>query len=326
VHNIEPLNEAETAEYVKYRLRVAGTPREIFTGEAVRKIYHFSKGHPRLINTVCDLALVTGYSENLQTIGPKVIQECSKDLSLPGEMIPQAPGRGGAKARPRRRMRPISWARGAIFAGLALVLLFFGFSFVAGNLGLPKGNLQGLFGTLMGVVDRNWARFSSEKNPKQVPEGSAPSTPFAGQSAAGSGSGGRSESSGQGKRIPAIEKPPADPFQGGRLVIPFGYNANELPPEAMGRLDELVGYLLSKPQTGIVIKGYTDAQGDKDYNRTLSAFRANVVKSYLAGKGISPNRMRVLGMGDESPRQPNTTGEGRSANRRVEIELGPSQS
>ena len=46
VHNIEPLNEAETAEYVKYRLRVAGAQREIFTGEAVWKIYQFSKGRP----------------------------------------------------------------------------------------------------------------------------------------------------------------------------------------------------------------------------------------------------------------------------------------
>ena len=89
----------------------------------------------------------------------------------------------------------------------------------------------------------------------------------------------------------------------------------------MSRLDELAEYLLRQPQTAIVIKGYTDAQGSKDYNRNLSAFRGNVVKSYLTGKGISPNRMKVIGMGDEAPRMPNTTSEGRSANRRVEIEL-----
>jgi outer membrane protein OmpA-like peptidoglycan-associated protein len=45
------------------------------------------------------------------------------------------------------------------------------------------------------------------------------------------------------------------------------------------------------------------------------------VKSYLAGKGISPDRMRMIGMGGAAPRLSNTTSEGRAANRRVEIEL-----
>jgi outer membrane protein OmpA-like peptidoglycan-associated protein len=45
------------------------------------------------------------------------------------------------------------------------------------------------------------------------------------------------------------------------------------------------------------------------------------VKSYLAGKGISPTRMRAIGMGDAAPRMSNATSDGRDANRRVEIEL-----
>jgi len=68
-------------------------------------------------------------------------------------------------------------------------------------------------------------------------------------------------------------------------------------------------------------RGYTDALGSSEYNRSLSTFRANVVKSYLAGKGINPNRMRVIGMGNAAPRMANNTPEGRAANRRVEIEL-----
>ena len=333
VHNIEPLNEEETAEYVEYRLRVAGTPREIFTGKAVRKIYQFSKGYPRLINTICGLALVTGYSDNLQTIGPEVIQECSKDLSLPGEMKPQPPGKAGSKARQRKRTRPISWTRAAIFAGLALFLAFFGFFLVSGNLGVPGGNLQKLSGTLASFADRNLPKSSPGKIQKQEPDASSPLAPLAAQPSSGSGSAGKPESPGQEKKTPGIEKSsgietlaPADPFRGGRLIIPFGFNVNELPSEVMGKIDELAGYLLRKPLTEIIIKGYTDSQGSKDYNRNLSTFRANVVKSYLTGKGISPKRMKVLGMGDEGPRLPNTTVEGRSANRRVEIELGPPKS
>jgi len=333
VHNIEPLNEAETAEYVKYRLRVAGTPREIFTGEAVRKIFQFSKGYPRLINTICDLALVTGYSDNLQTIGPKVIQECSKDLSLPGEMKSQPPGKAGNKARQRKRTRPISWTRAAIFAGSALGLAFLGFFFVSGILGDPGLNLQKFYGTIISFADRNFPKVSPGKIEKQEPDRPSSPTPISAKPSSESGRAGAPESPGQEKKTMGVERSSGietaaqdNPFRGGRLVIPFGFNVNELPPEVMVRLDELAGYLLRKPQAEIVIKGYTDAQGSKDYNRNLSAFRANVVKSYLTGKGVSPNRMKVLGMGDEGPRLPNTTAEGRRANRRVEIELGPSKS
>lgn len=110
-------------------------------------------------------------------------------------------------------------------------------------------------------------------------------------------------------------------FREAKLVVPFGYNANDLPPEILPKLDGVARFMLRKPDAEIIIRGYTDALGSADYNRNLSAFRANVVKSYLVGKGVSPSRMRTMGMGGADPRMPNTTSEGRSGNRRVEIEL-----
>jgi outer membrane protein OmpA-like peptidoglycan-associated protein len=80
---------------------------------------------------------------------------------------------------------------------------------------------------------------------------------------------------------------------------------------------------LQKRELNIVIKGYTDSIGGNEYNRNLSAFRANVVKSYLSGKGVNPARMKVIGMGNAAPRMANNTPQGRAANRRVEIELVP---
>ena len=71
VHHIEPLNVKETVEYVKYRLAVAGTQRVIFTDRALKEIYRFSRGYPRLINIICDRALLVGYTDDLQTIPPK---------------------------------------------------------------------------------------------------------------------------------------------------------------------------------------------------------------------------------------------------------------
>jgi outer membrane protein OmpA-like peptidoglycan-associated protein len=79
--------------------------------------------------------------------------------------------------------------------------------------------------------------------------------------------------------------------------------------------------MLQNPGITIVIKGYTDSLGSYAYNKGLSEFRANMVKSYLVGRGISPARVRAIGMGEENPLKPNTTEEGRKANRRVELEL-----
>ena len=326
VHLIEPLSETETGEYVKYRLRVAGAQREIFTGEAVRKIYQFSKGYPRLINTVCDLALLTGYSDNLQTIGPRVIQECAKDLSLPGEMKPQPLPKAGGKVRQRKKSRPVSWTRGAIFAGLAVAIAFSLFFILSGILGNQGLNFQKLYAALGQAVGRKLPVAPPEKSEKPEPDRGSPPTPAVVKDSGESAGGGAPKAE---KKTPSAEKPPgtekgapSNPFREGRVVIPFGFNANELPSEVMVRLDELARFLLREAKTEIVIKGYTDAQGSKDYNRNLSAFRANVVKSYLTGKGVSPSRMKVIGMGDDGARMPNTTAEGRSANRRVEIELG----
>jgi OOP family OmpA-OmpF porin len=75
----------------------------------------------------------------------------------------------------------------------------------------------------------------------------------------------------------------------------------------------------------MVIKGYSDNAGSGTYNKKLSAFRANIVKSYLVGQGITPSRITAVGIGEKKPLKPNTTREGRRANRRVEIELAAEQ-
>ena len=85
VYQIEPLSENETLAYIKHRLKVAGTEKNIFTQNAVQEIYHFSSGYPRLINTICDHALLTGYARDLKKITPDVIQECAQQFNFIGE-------------------------------------------------------------------------------------------------------------------------------------------------------------------------------------------------------------------------------------------------
>ena len=81
-YQIKPLSENETLEYIKHRLKIAGTEKEIFTFDAVREIYRFSNGYPRLVNIICDLSLLSGYSQDLKKITPNIVQECSQEYNF----------------------------------------------------------------------------------------------------------------------------------------------------------------------------------------------------------------------------------------------------
>jgi general secretion pathway protein A len=80
--HLESLTKDETDQYIRHRLRLAGATRNIFTVTALGKIYLLSGGIPRVINSVCDHALLIGYSKNLETINSAVIQECSQDFQF----------------------------------------------------------------------------------------------------------------------------------------------------------------------------------------------------------------------------------------------------
>ena len=323
VHNIEPLNEKDTFEYVRYRLGVAGSQREIFTDKALAKIYSFSKGYPRLINIVCDRAMLTAYSRDLQTVGPKIIRECSKELSLPAELR-EEPGKMAKTLR--NSLSRI--ARVAVLAVAVLFVTLSGYVIASRFLGDQGLNLKRYYGVLFRSEDRSLPERPSVSRVTPDAAPSSPSTPSPSPSISDSGTlphlaaPERAEVTAGKEGSPGFEtSAPNNLFREAKLVVPFNYNANDLPPEVLVKLDELARFMLRKADAEIVIRGYTDASGSTDYNRNLSAFRANVVKSYLAGKGVSSSRMRVMAMGGLDPRMPNTTSEGRSANRRVEIEL-----
>jgi general secretion pathway protein A len=84
-YSIEPLTEVETREYVKHRLRISGSEEEIFSSTAIYEIFSYSKGYPRLINSICDRALLTGYVSNIKKIGNKIIRKCADELIIPGD-------------------------------------------------------------------------------------------------------------------------------------------------------------------------------------------------------------------------------------------------
>jgi type II secretory pathway predicted ATPase ExeA len=117
--NLEPLRLGEVREYIEYRLKVAGNGREIFTSSSIREIYAFSKGCPRLINIICERALLTGYLDNLQTIMPEVIKECAQELTLPDEAERSEAG----APEPRRREWNIQRRRVVAISSSLLIIL-----------------------------------------------------------------------------------------------------------------------------------------------------------------------------------------------------------
>ncbi len=69
------------------------------------------------------------------------------------------------------------------------------------------------------------------------------------------------------------------------------------------------------------MEGHTDNAGNDDANMTLSQDRADVVKAWLVGKGISEDRIKSEGFGETMPIADNNTAAGRTKNRRIDIKM-----
>jgi len=82
---LEPLQEEETKSYILRRLQRAGansSATTMFPEETIASVYRYSKGIPRLINTVCENALIISYAGKAESVRPEVIDEVAKDLRL----------------------------------------------------------------------------------------------------------------------------------------------------------------------------------------------------------------------------------------------------
>ena len=81
--HLSPLGLNETQEYIHHRLKVASqSDREYFSKEALELVYQFSNGVPRLINQICDFALLTGYVDGLKVIDERVMQEAINESPM----------------------------------------------------------------------------------------------------------------------------------------------------------------------------------------------------------------------------------------------------
>jgi general secretion pathway protein A len=79
-YHLEPLSREETAQYIEHRLRVAGALGEIFDSSAKREVFRLTSGVPRLINVICDRALLGAYSKETRRVSRRLVRSAAAEI------------------------------------------------------------------------------------------------------------------------------------------------------------------------------------------------------------------------------------------------------
>jgi len=159
-YHLSPLSVDESAGYVKHRMRVAGATAEAFTPAALREIYRLSGGIPRVINVMCDRALLGAFTREEHRVGAAYIRQAASEVY--GRPVP-APW--------------LKWATtGAIAAALALVG-FGAWSHLGQRRGEPTAATAPAGGTGSGAV--SGTAQATDAAPQPAPASTAMTAPAA---------------------------------------------------------------------------------------------------------------------------------------------------
>jgi general secretion pathway protein A len=105
---LESFNRESTEGYINHRLRLAGAKSKLFTEKAIDTIHHYSKGVPRLINTICDNCLFEGFLMKQRSIEEQLVKNIATDLGLLSKQEQQQKSRA-TRGRPgpaRQMLQP----------------------------------------------------------------------------------------------------------------------------------------------------------------------------------------------------------------------------
>ena len=127
-YQLDRLKEGEVGSYIDYRLRAVGYEcNDLFTPDGLEPIVIYSKGIPRLINVICDNALLITYASSKKKVSGDVIREVARDLRLESDVhVTKVAGRPAVQAKGDEALKPeprhLTW----VTVGTLLVLLFLG--------------------------------------------------------------------------------------------------------------------------------------------------------------------------------------------------------
>ena len=78
----QQLTADQTHSYIAERLRIAGATEPAFTPEAAQLVHEYSKGIPRLINLICEHAMISAFVEQVKPIPPRIVESVSIELDM----------------------------------------------------------------------------------------------------------------------------------------------------------------------------------------------------------------------------------------------------
>jgi general secretion pathway protein A len=347
-YNLEPLDHKETEQYIDHRLKIAGAVENLFTPEAVRSIFYFSGGLPRLINITCDHALLIGYSKGLNRIDGRMIAECRRDLKILSDTPASEPEDNRSESVDNRSEpedyrfedngeidefnEPPDIKQGgkSVWFYAILILVFMVIAYFIFNFGWRNVSGVGIKETLISLKNVFSEKDSLkakeiievEVDNEKVPENDQHQTTAAQENLDEAGTNTVLPAA-QGENEMVDATPPEDflSLVQQKTIVQFAHDSMKLTDQAREVLDPIARFGASQPVSKIIVEGYTDSRGDYVYNKNLSRSRAEVVKKYLVEKGIPETKIEAVGRGPENPIASNDTFEGRKRNRRIEISV-----
>ncbi len=388
---LQGLTVIETGDYIRHRLKIAGTEEELFSEKAIQVVHRFSQGIPRRINTICDLALVYGSTQNKRAIDNKMIEFCIQKLALPA-LSHQEDGQKDSDGKNdfnhnngKNRSKFVENIR--LFLGTILksnsryswlkygfgilILLIAGVYFwypVSRSLEkvevvpvqiVKKPVIQTLsqVGSLPVVpalekskngIDEKKAATLSIPPPEKAYNNDETKDVIREEVKEGVRVGVDAlpaEKHHQPLATTVVEKVDSlagqkitdpsvntqhivkektkvvhmEPMVPRKILLGLQPNSQNLTRVAQKEFDSFILKLKQYPRATVLVKGFVSAKTNSPENIKLSKDRAMTVQKLMLAKGIAPEQIEVLGMGNQEPIAPNSTHAGRKKNRRVEI-------
>ncbi len=130
-YNIDPLDQSETCEYIRHRLKTAGAGYDIFSAAAMEAVFDFSRGYPRQINIICDLAMFFSSQVSRRTISRKIVSQCRERISFTVDELPAETKNNSRTPAPKTYYKPVQkerrpWFTAGRALGVAVALLVLG--------------------------------------------------------------------------------------------------------------------------------------------------------------------------------------------------------